>query len=258
MYRCSVYIIFFDVDMWIGQICYSDYVHKSGEVLLRSVCGQERMIGSNGPSVPGQATGLLERTVQQTDGRADVDARTIGEEYDVSRLISWNFQLFLFSPSVASLLPDYRSNPPRASPRRSFNRTRNLDSRLYLPPSLSTSESFFLAAPEIIPQRSPEQQRFSIYRSIVYIGELHDKRSEVPEWYWYVSSKRQVISCAQRHGYLHSNTGITCTSCSTIARQSSVTLVSFFCDSFTYIWRLPLCTAIGIGDGGYKVFDICI
>lgn len=40
MYRCSVYIIFFDVDMWIGQICYSDSVHKSGEVLLRSVCGQ--------------------------------------------------------------------------------------------------------------------------------------------------------------------------------------------------------------------------
>lgn len=40
MYRCSVYIIFFDVDMWIGQICYSDSVYKSGEVLLRSVWGR--------------------------------------------------------------------------------------------------------------------------------------------------------------------------------------------------------------------------
>lgn len=42
MYRCSVYIIFFDVDMWIGQICYSGFVHKSVRWSLARRCGRIR------------------------------------------------------------------------------------------------------------------------------------------------------------------------------------------------------------------------
>lgn len=66
MYRCSVYIIFFDVDMWIGQICYSDSVHKSAEVLLRSVCGQGGI--DDDSDIDGQTYG---RTDGRTDRRTD-------------------------------------------------------------------------------------------------------------------------------------------------------------------------------------------
>ena len=107
MYRCSVYIIFFDVDMWIGQICYSDSVYKSGEVLLRSSRtggggknAQQRSLpkqrnvvrwtfvgqGTSPPSPrlsPSPAS-----PVAQTDRPDSIDSRWGGEEEGGGRLSS--------------------------------------------------------------------------------------------------------------------------------------------------------------------------
>ena len=82
MYRCSVYIIFFDVDMWIGQICYSDSVHKSGEVLLRSVCGQAATAG----------------WYRRMDGRRQTNKRTNGRTKELLSI----FQLELWSSCSSS------------------------------------------------------------------------------------------------------------------------------------------------------------
>ena len=84
MYRCSVYIIFFDVDMWIGQICYSGSsyikVHGSLKSCSRGArWARKRERKREGASLQDWRT-RGPRDVRRTDGRTKEERRFEREE----------------------------------------------------------------------------------------------------------------------------------------------------------------------------------